>query len=620
MNSPAGREKCGICGTHSLIFHPNLMAVKTKFSSTTVFQLLERFTERELSHQVAYLEESGVCNDCLAKLNDYDAAYTKALIIQQELTDLLQNGPKWYAEVEQELDVANEEEDIRKHKGLGIKWVPHLERPGAIEGHGKKKQAFSIAGLSTVRVSMKCNVCGELFNNIHAMKLHSHDEVGEEDQLETLARESPSSAPSPTLVIETVKSEPTSSVNSDYDADEYIDYTINMLNAKDEEDEASAVDEYCTTENNAEKESNEQSEQNNEKIDVPYVCCLCEAKFESKLELKAHFKTDHPNNTEGNVCKVCGISTRTRAALASHYGKHLRESQLTCLLCNKKFTQRGSLQRHMAIHTGEKTYQCDLCGKQYLHYSSFYMHQLAHRNVRSKKCTICGYTLRSNSHLKRHMRTHSGEKPFACPVCGQKFSQRYNMVQHQKTHKGILGRSAKTFSCPSCDYISDRSALMKKHMLKHHGMECMELAESPETKETLVRNDDTKRKSPLGNMFVQSMFDMTLITINFCQICYILKVGPGLGWLYYFLLGLFGVSLILLFMHGLMGLCGRLRCSKPLPTSCFNCLYNASMFMVVVVYMVNLVGSVLMLKEAENKCQLMLEHTKSIMTPVLETP
>ncbi|XP_053660153.1 uncharacterized protein LOC128709194 [Anopheles marshallii] len=148
----------------------------------------------------------------------------------------------------------------------------------------------------------------------------------------------------------------------------------------------------------------------------------------------------------------------------------------------------------------------------------------------------------------------------------------------------------------------------------------LELAEAPETKEPLARNDDIKQRSAQSNMFVQSMFDMTLITINFCQICYILKVGPGLGWLYYFLLGLFGVSLILLFMHGFMGLCGRLRCSKPLPTSCFNCLYNTSMFMVVAVYMVNLVGNVLMLKEAENKCQLMLEHTKSIISPPLDLP
>ncbi|KFB44485.1 AGAP002240-PA-like protein [Anopheles sinensis] len=71
----------------------------------------------------------------------------------------------------------------------------------------------------------------------------------------------------------------------------------------------------------------------------------------------------------------------------------------------------------------------------------------------------------------------------------------------------------------------------------------LEQGDKVETKELQPRNDDPKPKSPQGNMFVQSMFDMTLITVNFCQICYILKVGPALGWLYYLLLGLFGMSL-----------------------------------------------------------------------------
>ncbi|XP_035777719.1 uncharacterized protein LOC118458876 [Anopheles albimanus] len=126
----------------------------------------------------------------------------------------------------------------------------------------------------------------------------------------------------------------------------------------------------------------------------------------------------------------------------------------------------------------------------------------------------------------------------------------------------------------------------------------------------VVKHEEGKQKSPQGNTFVQSMFDMTLITVNFCQICYILKVGPGLGMLYYLLLGLFGVSLVLLFLHGFMGLFERLRCSKPLPSGCFNCLYNSSLFMVVLIYLVNLVGNVLILKEAENKCQLMLDQLK----------
>ncbi|XP_058057896.1 uncharacterized protein LOC131208963 [Anopheles bellator] len=149
----------------------------------------------------------------------------------------------------------------------------------------------------------------------------------------------------------------------------------------------------------------------------------------------------------------------------------------------------------------------------------------------------------------------------------------------------------------------------------------METGDPIETKPALPRYDDTvKQKSPQGNTFVQSVFDMTLITVNFCQICYILKVGPGLGMLYYLLLGLFGISLVLLFLHGFMGLFERLRCSKPLPNGCFNCLYNASLFMVVLVYLVNLVGNVLILKEAENKCHLMLEHGKpTTQPPLLDT-
>lgn len=55
-----------------------------------------------------------------------------------------------------------------------------------------------------------------------------------------------------------------------------------------------------------------------------------------------------------------------------------------------------------------------------------------------------------------------------------------------------------------------------------------------------------KNKYQPNNMFTQSIFDLTLITINICQICYILKVGPTLGILYYIMLILLGVSLILL--------------------------------------------------------------------------
>lgn len=152
----------------------------------------------------------------------------------------------------------------------------------------------------------------------------------------------------------------------------------------------------------------------------------------------------------------------------------------------------------------------------------------------------------------------------------------------------------------------------------------------PQNKESEVAENTTKAKHDTNNMFAQSIFDLTLITINICQICYILKVGPELGILYYIMLGLLGISLILLVsiyfvpftvpalnqnflqsIHGFMGLFGRLRCSTPLSDSCFNCLYNTSLFMVVLVYLVNLVFSVLSLKETEETCQIVINNMRN---------
>uniref|UniRef100_A0A182T0A2 C2H2-type domain-containing protein n=1 Tax=Anopheles maculatus TaxID=74869 RepID=A0A182T0A2_9DIPT len=472
MGSHTEKEICAICGTERLIFHRNLKKVKTKFSSTTVFQLLERFSERELSHLNINFVESGACNDCYAKLNEYDAAYTKALIIQQELTDLLQNGT---LQVFEEPPESGRDKAPEKQDSNPIKWVPQLGQPDEIELHTNKKSSFSIAGLSGMRVSMECNVCGEVFNNINHLKLHSHGEGSEREQpsrVQMPAKETP--VQSPMLVIESVKTESTTSADDlDEDLDVYLEYPGGDLYPKEEAES----EEYYLSDVKEAGESADASQHQSQKSRVSHECLYCEAKFEHKSSLREHFKTNHPQNDEANVCKVCGFTTKTRAALASHYGKHLRESDLICQVCNKKFTQRASLQRHMAIHTGEKPYQCDICGKQYIHYSSFYMHSLAHKNVRSKNCTICGYTLRSNSHLIRHMRTHSGEKPYACPVCDQKFSQRYNMVQHQKTHSGALRRSDKTFNCRYCDYASARNSLLKRHLMKHHGKDMNALNE-----------------------------------------------------------------------------------------------------------------------------------------------
>uniref|UniRef100_A0A3F2YX50 C2H2-type domain-containing protein n=1 Tax=Anopheles farauti TaxID=69004 RepID=A0A3F2YX50_9DIPT len=425
------------------------MTLETKFSRTTVFQLLERFTERELSDQATSLEESGVCGDCYTKLNDYDAAYTKSLIIQQELTDLLKNSP---LQVNEELHAQAGEEYETEEKESGLNWV--------LEDTFPTTQATNNDGLSSIKISMKCNVCGVLFQNIKEMKLHTHRVENSDNMTIEVNTQKPSTSSS-TLIIETVNPETELSIEHRENINELC--LDNSNDAFCEEDETLA--DFLLADVKEERDS--EGESNSEESVLSFECLYCDLKFTTKEQAKIHITLSHPKDAIAHVCKVCGLSTRTRAALVSHFGKHQRESHLVCMVCKKTFSQKAVLQRHMAIHTREKAYQCDVCGKQYIHYSSFYMHQLVHNDIREKKCTICGYMLRSNSHLKRHMRSHSGEKPFACPECGQKFSQRYNMVQHMRVHKGISRRSVKLLGCPDCDFVCEKHSQLKRHMQQH---------------------------------------------------------------------------------------------------------------------------------------------------------
>uniref|UniRef100_A0A182JA96 C2H2-type domain-containing protein n=1 Tax=Anopheles atroparvus TaxID=41427 RepID=A0A182JA96_ANOAO len=535
------KDRCGICGDRGVKLLFNLQTLKTKYSGTCVYELLERFVKSELLELAMGMGETAACNDCYGKVNDYDAAYTKALIIQNELLDVMKQSPLGFivdletmifgknkGETDNDSELRLQEEDDQSQEADEQIQEADEQSQETAETYYEPDTIPDVEPGKSIlpkEVYWKCNTCGKRFKDLCEVKTHKHtdDKTDSDDEEWDVADLSIESLqPLPQVSVD--ETEDVSQHSGDMDFDELAgsvasdDFIVEELDADEEESVA---------------ESRVNAKQAEE-------CYYCDEYVSLNETIKEHMEKVHSSQKGQHKCKTCGFTAKTRAALCNHFARHSRPN-VSCHICKREFQLAGTLQRHLAIHSRETSYHCKLCGKSYVHYSSYYMHQLAHRNVRLQKCTICGFELRSTSHLKRHMR-------------------------------------------------------MKERQPQ--------------------RNDELKQKSPQGNMFVQSMFDMTLITVNFCQICYILKVGPGLGWLYYLLLGLFGMSLVLLFLHGFMGLFGRLRCSKPLPSGCFNCLYNASMFMVVMVYLVNLVGNVLMLKEAENKCQLMLANAKHSLIPL----
>ncbi|XP_058059561.1 zinc finger protein 624-like [Anopheles bellator] len=417
-------EKCVICGETVGYFHRNLIKLKTKYSGTSVCGLLERFIEHSLEDQQDILADSSACRECYSKMNEYDAAHTKAKIIQNEMLDLLKNNDLGLVVVFEEKPFQEELQDHHEKPLDDISGGAPLEIVLAGEQHNQ------------LYLSLKCGTCGIVFEDLIDAKTHSYQNKNH--------------------IIEEIL--PALKTEEEYE-EEYIgvDYTDAEFLETD-------------VEGASEKEADLSDAQRNEEQAVhsmPVECFFCDMTFESRTERKFHVDEEHSAIAE-NKCKLCGIVLKSRAALSSHILKHNRQSDLVCTVCSKTFTVKATLQRHMAVHTRETAYQCDECGKRYIHYSSFYMHQLAHKNIRSKKCSICGYELRSSSHLKRHMRAHSGEKPYACPDCGQRFAQRYNMRSHLNTHRGI-SRSRYVYLCHLCDETFDRNINRKKHLQSVHG-------------------------------------------------------------------------------------------------------------------------------------------------------
>uniref|UniRef100_A0A8D8CGE0 Zinc finger protein with KRAB and SCAN domains 8 n=1 Tax=Culex pipiens TaxID=7175 RepID=A0A8D8CGE0_CULPI len=444
MDSSA--ERCCICAEETSAHFRNLMQLVTKYSGTLLYKLIERFLEMDLSGNAASLIASVVCQECVIKLNDYDAAQTKALIIQQEFTDLLRKnlvvvGETGKVKLGEEMYFKEEVDEA----SLDLTELEQIQ-----EEEEDVKSVFS----TEKAVSMKCNTCGDSFRSLNEMRTHSHKAALPEEEYDAELE----------FLDDPVE----------FNLDE-IEYT-NEERLEEEERSEAPLEEFAVggdqkgSETELEYELIQEEEKPLPKIVLCRLakCSECNVEFSSKAKLKEHIKEQHLVDLNQQVCDICGLMVRTKSALLSHKAKHSRTSKYDCTFCGKSFQQKGALTRHMPMHTGEKPYQCDKCGKQFIHYSSFHMHQLTHGNVRDKKCEICGYMLRSGSHLKRHMRVHSGEKPFECPTCGQKFAQRYNMMTHLKAHQGIYREYSKMYKCHFCDGTFQRKLKLQEHISRVH--------------------------------------------------------------------------------------------------------------------------------------------------------
>ncbi|XP_062554810.1 zinc finger protein OZF-like [Armigeres subalbatus] len=468
-------EKCFICAEETSQLFRNLMQLTTKYSGTLIYKLVERFLEGDLSDNAASLIASAICQECMVKLNDYDAAHTKAIIIQKEFADLLRKNIKVVGnkiQLEDQMYFKVETDGSYLDELVVLDQIGEEEAPPP---PGDAKPPIVDISDSSL-VSMKCNTCGVGFSSLYEMQQHTHRSVEEttvrqsvEENnvfcVEVLDIEGDEFSDNELEYINEERLEEEDKEKANSDVDSHAQEKAEPLDQRLDADEEIHFEQFDFL-----SEADEPEEEGVQNVEEKPSCQECALEFSSMLKLKNHVKKIHPeiDNDTSYRCNICGLKVTTRSALVVHKAEHSKSSNFDCTFCGKKFRQKGALARHVPIHTGERPHQCDTCGKQFIHYSSFHMHKLSHGDIREKKCEICGYQLRSSSHLKRHMRVHSGEKPFECPTCGQKFAQRYNMMTHLKAHQGIYREYSKMYKCPFCINTFTRKLKLQEHLTREH--------------------------------------------------------------------------------------------------------------------------------------------------------
>uniref|UniRef100_A0A336LU99 CSON000077 protein n=1 Tax=Culicoides sonorensis TaxID=179676 RepID=A0A336LU99_CULSO len=195
----------------------------------------------------------------------------------------------------------------------------------------------------------------------------------------------------------------------------------------------------------------------------PIPCSTCNIPFASVIELEKHKKTVHTPN-KSHKCKECGKCFTKSNDLLKHTRIHLNIRPYSCSICSKSFTHQTSLRNHQAVHSGLKPFICSYCGASFSYAGNLKVHIRSHTNEKPFECHVCNKTFARTANLNEHLRTHTQEKPHKCTFCGKQFTSSSTLSKHKKTHSGI-----KKHECGVCKKRFTEMAHLSKHVRIHTG-------------------------------------------------------------------------------------------------------------------------------------------------------
>lgn len=225
-----------------------------------------------------------------------------------------------------------------------------------------------------------------------------------------------------------------------------------------------------------------------------FSCRRCLSQFNCDTALWQHIKSKH----EGIMfsCQHCKYSSDRKASIKMHQEAEHQDINYSCHMCGFKAKDRSMLKKHLQNFHDEETEntyyaeenrlvdnvailsdECDAVEKKVEQDSDSIEKEIVNENLKDaiyesdqgyKKqfwCQVCSALFNSNAQLWHHIRSVHEGLVFSCPFCEYKSDRKHSVERHQKSmHKDMEYK----YSCYLCAYTSKDKGSLKVHLKDNH--------------------------------------------------------------------------------------------------------------------------------------------------------
>ena len=165
------------------------------------------------------------------------------------------------------------------------------------------------------------------------------------------------------------------------------------------------------------------------------TCHVCDKLFASKLNMRKHVRTQHPEMTFS--CHICNTTFILEGTLKRHIERVHEGIRFNCVQCPSNFSSMWNLSRHIRKKHGNEDKSRGSVGDD---------SGIEHHDPK----TVIAKSLKGGHN-----------KVVPCFQCNEYFSSRANMMRHIATvHEG------QRFACEECNYKSMKKSRVIKHCIK----------------------------------------------------------------------------------------------------------------------------------------------------------